>query len=95
MQLRRSRNNKQSMSRQRCKNHFDLLKNEVECYSCHNFGHKAANCHMKNNKVDPRINLFARNANTWKKKDSEKCGLVLSTQKQKDSWNIDSGCYKQ
>jgi hypothetical protein len=94
MQLRRSRNNKQSMSRQRCNNHFDLLNNEVECYNCHNFGHKAANCHLKNYKADPRIKLFARNASTWKKKDSEKCGLVLSTQKQKDSWNIDSGCSK-
>jgi hypothetical protein len=29
-----------------------------------------------------------------KKEDSEKCGLVLSTKKQKDSWNIDSGCSK-
>jgi hypothetical protein len=29
-----------------------------------------------------------------KKKDSEKCGLVLSAQKQKDPWNIDSGCSK-
>jgi hypothetical protein len=94
MQLRRSRNNKQSMSRQRCNNHFDLLNNEIECYNYHNFGHKAANFHLKNYKADPRIKLFARNASTWKKKDSEKCGLVLSTQKQKDSWNIDSGCSK-
>jgi hypothetical protein len=94
MQLRRSRNNKQSMSRQCCNNHFDLLNNELECYNCHNFGHKAANFHLKNYKADPRIKLFARNASTWKKKDSEKCGLVLSTQKQKDSWNIDSGCSK-
>jgi hypothetical protein len=94
MQLRRSRNNEQSMSRQRCNNHFDLLNNELECYNYHNFGHKDANCHLKNYKEDPRINLFARNASTWKKKGSEKCGLVLSTQKQKDSWNIDSGCSK-
>jgi hypothetical protein len=67
MQLRRTRNNKQPMSRQRCKNHFDLLNNEIEFYNCHNFGHKAANCRMKNYKEDPRINIFARNANTWKK----------------------------
>jgi hypothetical protein len=85
MQLRRSRNNKQSMSRQRFNNHFDLFNNELECYNCHNFGHKAANCHLKNYKVDLRIKLLARKANTWKKKDSEKCGLILSTQKQKDS----------
>jgi hypothetical protein len=82
------------MSRQRCTNRFDLLNNEIECYNFHNFGHKATNWHLKNYKAYPRINPFARNANTWKKKDSEKCGLVLSTQKQKDSWNIDSGCSK-
>ena len=49
---------------------------------------------MKNYKADPRIKLLARNASTWKNKDSEKCGLVLSAQKQKDSWKIDNGCSK-
>jgi hypothetical protein len=94
MQLRRSRNNKQSMSRQHCNNNFDLLKNEIECYKCHNFGHKAANCHLKNEKEDPRIKFLDRKASTWKRKDSEKCGQALSTQKQKASRNIDSGCSK-
>jgi hypothetical protein len=94
MQLRRSRNNKQSMSRQRCNNNFDLLNNEIECYNCHNFGHKAANCHLKNYKADPRIKFLDRKASTWKRKDSEKGGLALSTQKQKASGNIDSGCSK-
>jgi hypothetical protein len=50
---------------------------------CHNFSHKAANCHLNNYKEDPRIKPLARNSSTWKKKDSEKCGLVLSSQKQK------------
>jgi hypothetical protein len=101
MQLRRSRNKqslqhktKQPMSRQRSTNHFDLLNNELECYNCHNFGHKPANYHLKNYKADPKINPLARNVSTWKKKDSEKCGLVLSAQKQKDPWYIDSGCSK-
>jgi hypothetical protein len=82
------------MNRQRSTNHFDLLNNELECYNCHNFGHKAANYHLKKYKADPRINPLARNANTWKKKDSEKCGLVLSAQKQNDPWYIDNGCSK-
>jgi hypothetical protein len=94
MQLSRSRDNKQSMSKQRCNNHFDLLNNELECYNYHSFGHKAANCHLKNYKAYPKINLLAIKASTWKRKDSEKYGLVLSTQKQKDSWNIASGCSK-
>jgi hypothetical protein len=94
MQLRRSRINKQSMSRQPCNNNFDLLNNEIECYNCHNFGHKAANCHLKNYKADPRIKFLDRKTSTWKRKDSEKCGQALSTQKQKASGNIDSGCSK-
>jgi hypothetical protein len=101
MQLRRSRNKKSSqhrtkqpMSRQSCTYHFYLLNNELECYKCHEFGHKAANYHLKNYKEDPRIKPLARNANTWKKKYSEKCGLVLLAQKQKNPWYIDSGCSK-
>jgi hypothetical protein len=101
MQLRRSINKhclqhrtKQQMSRQSCTNHFDLLNNELECYNYHNFGHKVANFHLKNYKEDPKIKPLARNANTWKKKDSKKCGLVLSTQKKKNTWYIDSGCSK-
>ena len=94
MQLRRSRNNKQSMSRQHCNNNFDLLNNEIECYNCHNFVHKVANYHLKNYKEDPRIKFLDRKANTWKMKDSEKSGLAISTQKQKAYRNIDSGCSK-
>jgi hypothetical protein len=85
---------KQPMTKQSCTNHFDLLNNELKCYNCHNFGHKAANFHLKNYKADPRIKPLARNVNTWKKKDSEKCGLVLSAQKQKDPWYIYNGCSK-
>jgi hypothetical protein len=94
MQLRRSRINKQSRSRQPCNNNFDLLNNEIECYNCHNFGHKAANCHLKNYKADPRIKYLDRKTSTWKRKDSEKCGQALSTQKQKATEKIDSGCSK-
>jgi hypothetical protein len=91
MKLRRSRNNKQTMSRQCCTNDFDLLNNELECYNYHNFVHKATNCHLKNYKVDLRIKPLAIHSSTWKNKDSEKYGLVLSSQKQKDPWYIDSG----
>jgi hypothetical protein len=53
MQLRRSRNKqslkhrtKQTMSRQRCTNHFDLLNDEIELYNYHNFNNKVANYHI-------------------------------------------------
>jgi hypothetical protein len=36
----------------------------------------------------------AENVKVWKKKVDDKCGLVLSVQKQKNSWYIDSGCSK-
>jgi hypothetical protein len=52
MQLRRSRNNKPSMSRQRNNNKFDLLNNEIECYICHNYGHKSVDCRLKNYEPD-------------------------------------------
>jgi hypothetical protein len=101
MQLRRSRNKqylqhitKNPMSRQHRNNHFDLLNNELECYNFHNFSHKAANYPLNNYKADTRINPLVRNAITWKKKDSEKCVLVLSTKKQKNPWYIDNGCSK-
>jgi hypothetical protein len=66
----------------------------MECYNYHNFGHKAAKFHLQNYKADARINPLARNAITWKNKDSEKCGLTLSTQKQKHPWYRDNGCSK-
>ena len=68
--------------------------NNPECYICHNFGHKALDCHLKNYKVDPRINPLVENVKIWKKKESNKCGLGIYVQRQKDPWYIDSGCSK-
>ena len=73
---------------------FDLLYNETECYIYHNFGHKALDCHLKNYKIDPRVNYSPRSAKVWKNKENNKCGLVLFVQRKKDSWYIDSGCSK-
>jgi hypothetical protein len=82
------------MNKQSCTNYFDLLNNELECYNCHIFGHKAANCHLENYKTDKKIKPLAKNVITSKKKDSENCGLVLSSQKQRDPWYIYIGCSK-
>ena len=92
MQLRRSRNNQQSMSRQRCNNNFDLLNNEIECYICHNYGHKSVDFRLRNYELD--LNSPAENVKFWKKKESDKCGLVLSAQRKMNPWYIDSGCSK-
>jgi hypothetical protein len=92
MQLKRSRNNQQSMSRQCCTNKFDLLNNEIECYICHNYGHKSIDCHLR--EYEPDSKSPAENVKFWKKKESDKCGLVLSAQRKMNPWYIDSGCSK-
>jgi hypothetical protein len=92
LQLKRSRNNQQSMSRQRCTNKFDLLNNDIECYICHNYGHKSINCRLR--EYEPDSKSPVENVKFWKKKESDKCGLVLSTQRKTNPWYIDSGCSK-
>ena len=66
MQLRRLRNNQQSMSRQHYNNKFDLLNNEIECYIYHNYGHKSIDCHLK--EYEPDSKSPAENVKFWKKK---------------------------
>jgi hypothetical protein len=73
-------------------NHYDPLFNEPECYTCHNFGHKVADCHLRN--YEPYLNPFSKNVKVWKNKENDKCGLVLLAQRQKNPWYIDSGCSK-
>jgi hypothetical protein len=45
-------------------------------------------------RIKPNLNLAAENFKVWKKKEDDKCGLVLSAQRQKNLWYIDSGCSK-
>jgi hypothetical protein len=92
MQLKRSRNNQQSMSRQRCTNKFDLLNDDIECYICHNYGHKSIDCHLR--EYEPDSKSSAENVKFWKKKESDKCGSVFSAQRRMNPWYIDSGCSK-
>jgi hypothetical protein len=40
------------------------------------------------------LNSTAENVKVWKKKVDDKCGLVLSAQRKKNPWYIDSGCSK-
>jgi hypothetical protein len=92
MELRRPRNNQQLMSRQLCNNKFDLLNNEIEFFTCHNFGHKSIECRLRN--YEPDSKSPAENVNFWKKKESDKCGLVLFAQRKTNPWYIDSGFSK-
>jgi hypothetical protein len=60
-------------------NRYDLLFSEPKCYICHNYGHKAVDCHLKN--YNPDRNPTTENVKIWKKKVDDKCGLVLSSQR--------------
>jgi hypothetical protein len=73
-------------------NRYDLLFSEPECYNYHNYGHKSADYHLKNYKSD--LIPTTENVKVWKKKVDDKCGLVLSAQRKKNPWYIDSGCSK-
>ena len=43
---------------------------------------------------EPDSKSPAKNVKFWKKKESDKCGLVLSAQRKMNPWYIDSGCSK-
>jgi hypothetical protein len=73
-------------------NRYSILFSELECYVCQNYGHKATDCRLRNYKPD--LKSTAENFNVWKKKEDDKCGVVLSVQKKKNPWYIDSGCSK-
>jgi hypothetical protein len=71
-------------------NRYNPLCNEPKCYICHNYGHKAANCRLKN--YNPDSNHKDENVKVWKKNEDNKHGLVFSSQRQKYPWYIDIGC---
>jgi hypothetical protein len=64
------------------RNRYDLLFSEPECYIFHNYGHKATYCHLRNYK--PNLNPTTENFKVMKKKEADKCGLVLSSQREKN-----------
>jgi hypothetical protein len=61
-------------------NHYAPLFNEPKCYIYHNYGHKSVDSHLKN--YNPDSNHRDENVKVWKKKEDNKCGLVLSYQRQ-------------
>jgi hypothetical protein len=73
-------------------NCYDPLFDKPECCICHNYEHKYVDCCLRNYELD--LNSPGENVKVWKKKESEKCGLVLSAQRQTNPWYIDSGCSK-
>jgi hypothetical protein len=70
-------------------NHYYLLFSELECYNYHNYGHKVVDYCLRNYNSD--LIPTTENVKVWKKKADDKCGLVLSAQKQNNPWYIDNG----
>jgi hypothetical protein len=64
----------------------------IECYICHNYGHKSIDCRLR--EYEPDSKYPTENVKFWKKKESDKCGLVFSAQRKSNPWYIDSGCSK-
>ncbi len=50
-------------------NLFDLLYKEPKCYICHNFGHKALDCRLKDYKPEPRISCTVEDVKVWNKRE--------------------------
>lgn len=78
-------------------NYFSPLMNEIECFRCNNFGHKASECkpslpnyllqHTQKKIVQQKAEKI------WKKRD-ENCELGLIAHDHHAQWLIDSGCSK-
>jgi hypothetical protein len=58
----------------------------------YNYGHKVTDYRLKN--YNPDMKSTVENVKVWKKKVDDNCGLVLSSQRKKNPWYIDSGCSK-
>jgi hypothetical protein len=52
-------------------NRSNLLFSEPECYNCHNYGHKAVDCHLR--KYNSDLIPTTENVKVWKKKADDKC----------------------
>jgi hypothetical protein len=65
------------------KNRYDILFSKPECYNCHNYGHKDADCLLR--KYNSNLIPTTKNVKVWKKKVDDKCGLVLSAKKKKNT----------
>eukprot|EP00253_Pinus_taeda_P020506 PITA_20506 len=78
-----------------------------QCFSCHNFGYKAAQCvayktimtreAKKQRRADfSRKKEQASSTRTWRIKEphTERCGIAFYAKGQENLWYIDSGCSK-
>lgn len=76
-------------------NNFSLLKNEIECLICNNFGHEEFECKSKFQQISQKEKT-SLNPKIWRRKEpqTKRCGIALYAKGQENYWYIDSGCSK-
>jgi hypothetical protein len=70
-----------------------LQEGDLQCFICHNHGHKAINCRLM--EASEQSKLIREQKKLWRVKTSKRDFLIsLKTQDEKDLWYVDSGCSK-
>jgi hypothetical protein len=70
-----------------------LQEGDLECFRCHNYGHKATSCILM--EVSEKPNFIREKKKLWKEKTSkEECLVALKSQDKEDLWYVDFGCSK-
>ena len=76
-----------------CKSFAPLQERNLEFFNCHNYGHKASNCRLK--QISKRPKEIREKKKLWKERTlKEECLIALRTQDKRDLWYVDSGCSK-
>ena len=90
-----SRNNQTKIKNMgRNYNNFSPLQDSnIECYKCHNSGHKASNYRLMEVSEGPKF--IREQKKLWKRKTLEEESIIaLKVQNEEDLWYVDSGCSK-
>jgi hypothetical protein len=70
-----------------------LQERDLECFRCHNYGHKASSCRLM--EVSEKPMFIREKKKLWKEKTSkEECIIALKSQDKEDLWYVYSECSK-
>jgi hypothetical protein len=70
-----------------------LQEGNLQCFRCHNHGHKSINCRLTEVSEQPKF--IREQKKLWRVKTSKKeCLISIKAQDKKDLWYVDSGCSK-
>jgi hypothetical protein len=70
-----------------------LQEGDLQCFKCHNHGHKATNCRLM--EVSKQPNFIREQKKLWREKTTKnKCLIALKAQDKKDLWYVNIGFSK-